>query len=218
MNAIIKKFLEWIKREKLYNIVIGAVGVLAIVVLAGFLSFLKNDVSETPRLPTLSSVIKATDSALGDGFKRYTNFEYQFSVDYPEELEAEAFQEEEGETIVFRRPEDKEKNLPKEKLGFQIFVSAFEEETTLTQERILKDAPSTVIEDPQEVIIGGNIPALLFWSENPVIGKTREVWFTDGKGYLYEVTTYAHLDTLLAGILSTWKFIEVAPLHRGDSQ
>ena len=37
-------------------------------------------------------------------------------------------------------------------------------------------------------------------------GASREVWFVH-KGFLYEVTTYKALDSWLASIMLTWKFI-----------
>ena len=37
-------------------------------------------------------------------------------------------------------------------------------------------------------------------------GDWREVWFIR-RGFLYEVTTYKELDSWLADIMRTWKFI-----------
>jgi len=161
--------------------------------------------------------IESSASVFGEDFKKFTHPEYGFSFEYPKDLEIQAFKEEEGgeiigETIVFQQP-----NLPgvkpledSEKIGLQIFISPFEdEEGVLTQERVLEDLPFAVIIEPQEVFLGvlaeKEIPALIFWSEDPLIGKTREVWFIHS-GYLYEITTYAYLDLWLANILSTLSF------------
>jgi len=142
--------------------------------------------------------VQSAAIVLGEDYQKFTHPDYGFSVEYPQELKIKAFAEDkDSQTIVFQKEE--------EKFGFQIFVSPFEEGEVLTQERILEDLPSAIIEEPQEVIIGDGIHALLFWSFDPTIGKTREVWFPY-QGYLYEITTYAHLDIWLAQILSTWSF------------
>lgn len=159
----------------------------------------------------LPSQLKLTASlSLGDNFQRYLNHEYGFSLEYPKSWSAKTFQEENiGKTILFQGGERE---------GFQIFITPFYEglekapqyqrlDDLLTRERILRDLPSAVIEGPMEVLIGPskNLRALLFWSEDPLIGRTREVWFVQ-KGYLYEVTAYAQIDELLAGIMSTFVF------------
>jgi len=45
----------------------------------------------------------------------------------------------------------------------------------------------------------------MFFGNNDVMGDTREVWFIHG-GYLYEVTTYKPLETLLSQIIQSWTF------------
>lgn len=142
---------------------------------------------------------------MGESYIKFTHPDYLFSVEYPEELKIERFQEENNsETIVFQDINNANLAL-EEKIGFQIFISPFEEDKILTKERILEDLPYAIIEDQIEVVLGDDTRALLFWSDDPMIGKTREIWFIGG-GNLYEITTYAHLDTWLAGILSTWSF------------
>jgi len=103
---------------------------------------------------------------LGEGYARFTHPEFGFSVEYPKELEVTAFEEEEGaETIVFSTLEDPSVAL-EDKVGFQIFVSPFEEELVLTLERIREDLPFAKIEEPVNVVIGTkteqDIQALLF--------------------------------------------------------
>jgi len=143
---------------------------------------------------------------LGEGYERFTHPVHPFSVEYPINLEVLRYEEENDmETVVFQQGTDTDNTPLLEKNGFQIFIIPFGDEEFLTRERIVEDVPSVIIEDLQEVIIGSDTHALLFWSEDPDIGRTREVWFTHS-GNLYEVTTYAHLDLWLAKILSTWKF------------
>ena len=121
------------------------------------------------------------------------------SVEVPGELEIKSFDEGGGaETVVFQHPTDQ--------LGFQIFILPYKGEQ-ITEDRILKDIPSGVVKDPQEVVIGkrGDIRAMAFVSENPIMGETREVWFIHD-GYLYEVTTYLSYDEWIADIMDTVSF------------
>lgn len=191
--------------------VIGIV-VVTLVILGGsfFILNRQSDLEDsTPSYQFDYTTVSSDTLILGEGYKRFTHPLYGFSIEYPEELDITTFDEEEGgETVIFQSREDESVAL-EEKVGFQIFVSPFEEDSVLTLERIREDLPFATIEEPLEVIIGTktgqNTSALLFWSEDSAIGRTREVWFVH-ENYLYEITTFAHLDTLLADILSTWSF------------
>ena len=63
------------------------------------------------------------------------------------------------------------------------------------------------IESPQQALLGKdkNLPALIFFSSHPSLGKTREVWFIRD-GLLYQVTALAALDGELANIMGTIAF------------
>ncbi len=136
--------------------------------------------------------------------KLYQSKDYNFSFEYPADLNLAEFYDEAGDTTVFQNSSAGSLKEGKEKIGFQMFITSYGG-GVITRETILKDLPSTVIEDPKEVIIGDDTRALIFWSESPKIGKTRELWFTKD-GYLYEISTYANLDSWLANIMKTWKF------------
>lgn len=147
---------------------------------------------------------------LGENYARYTSQEFLFSVEYPKELSASIVAEEHNAaTMVFQEHDTTEKP-PREKIGFQIFVTPFGEEEILTKERIREDVPSAHIENATSIIINPDVPgekeiqALLFSSEDTVLGKTIEVWFTKN-GYLYEVTAPEHMNELLPKILSSWR-------------
>lgn len=89
-------------------------------------------------------------------------------------------------------------------LGFQIFVSAFDEDIqTLTPERIKQDVPNIIMERPQQVSVQGNT-GLAFVSQNPAFGKSREVWFVHS-GYLYQMSTYVENEALLLKVLGTFR-------------
>lgn len=129
--------------------------------------------------------------------KTFTHSLIGFSLEYPSDLEVAEFDEGQGaRTILFQKPGEQH--------GFQMFIVPYQGDT-ISPERIAKDIPSRVLKDPVEVILGENTRATVFWSESPTIGQTREVWFIRN-GYLFEITTYAEMDTWLAGILSTIQF------------
>lgn len=67
------------------------------------------------------------------------------------------------------------------------------------------DNPSGVRNDLHDVRIAGATGAS-FYSTDPNLGDTAEVWFVHG-GWLYEVTTLKSLDTWLSEIMGTWQFI-----------
>jgi hypothetical protein len=130
---------------------------------------------------------------------RYTHPRYNFTLEFPKELAVGRFPEgTASETIVFQKAG--------EKTGFQIFVTPYAEDT-ITKERLEKDVKGGKVEEPIEVKIGkdGDIRALIFWSEDPIVGRLREVWFIHD-GFIYEVTAYSELDEWLGTIMQTWEF------------
>lgn len=149
---------------------------------------------------------------LGEDYARYTNRQFLFSIEYPKELSVSIVTEEnDAATIVFKEHDTTEKP-PREKIGFQIFITPFGEEEILTPDRITEDIPSARIENAKSIILNPDaaqeeeIQALLFSSEDSILGKTIEVWFTKN-GYLYEVTAPEHMNELLPKILSSWRSI-----------
>ncbi len=151
--------------------------------------------------------------------KTYYNKELGIYFNYPEGFNVSGFAEgDAGYTILAQKPNAKE--------SFQIFVSDFDEPGPITPERVKKDVPDMVIEDPKQVLIGmfstssnnnnfsssgveklpsGKIPALIFFGKSESLGRTREVWFVHS-GKLYQLTTYADLDSLIGPILETLRF------------
>jgi len=127
----------------------------------------------------------------------YKNAERGFTLDYPQELQVKDTDEgETTHTIVFSDSTGEK--------SFQIFFTPYFGDQ-ITQSRILEDVPSGTFTEPIEVVIGGSIHALAFESTLD-IGEIREVWFIHN-GYLFEVSTYKDLDSWLAGIMNTWKFM-----------
>jgi hypothetical protein len=136
-------------------------------------------------------------AAADDANVTYEDAALGFSLTYPKELAVTEYEEEGGaRTLVFAKPG--------EQYGFQIFIAPYAGKV-ITEERLRKDLPGAAVREPVEVVIGSGIQASAFWSESPVIGESREVWFIYD-GYLYEATTYARLDSLLGEVLATIDF------------
>ena len=133
--------------------------------------------------------------SIPENWPEYINKVRNFSLRYPPELIVQEYDEGEGTyTVVFEDMDSK---------GFQIFFTPYPSDT-IAKSRILKDVPSGQFTEPVEIVVAGGINALAFLSEG-LLGQMREIWFLHN-GYLYEITTYAHLDSWLAQILSTWRF------------
>ena len=146
---------------------------------------------------TTSPEMSLTDSSAPPaGWKEYSNPAYHFLLYYPPDLALTEHVEPGGEhTAVF---DDSSNNY-----GFQIFIVPYSG-TQITQARFNLDEPSGVMQSPVDVIIDGT-RGTIFYSNNALMGDTRELWFIRD-GLLYEVTTYKPLDTWLADIMKTWKF------------
>ncbi|MDO8728835.1 MAG: hypothetical protein Q7K26_02965 [bacterium] len=139
---------------------------------------------------------------------RYEDEELSFLVDYPEGFTVNNTGEENVKVLVFSKKDSQE--------SFQIFVMPYDEPGPITPERILIDQPNIVMKDPQTVPIAG-LPAmpahagqageeaLVFFSTDPDIGDVREVWFVHS-GHLYQASTYAKYDELLAKVMVTFGF------------
>lgn len=133
-----------------------------------------------------------------EGEAIYTNKHYGFSIRYPLTfVETEYPEGADALTVVFQKTGE-------EAQGFQIFVIPYPE-AQITQERIKTDLKGAPMKNVAEIILPGNIRAVHFNSVAPIIGDSSEVWFIHN-GYLFEVTTYAALDTWLAGVLGTLQF------------
>ena len=138
------------------------------------------------------------DEASRPGWKTYVSTKYGFRVEYPSDLRVFLFDEGgTAESILFQRPGDKA-------TGFQVLVSPYTGDDSLTPGGIRAIQPFTTIESPQTIKLAG-VQAVLFWSVAPEIGKTREVWMARN-GRLYAITAYAHLDEWFSQIMASWQF------------
>ncbi|MDZ7611401.1 MAG: hypothetical protein U5L10_01435 [Candidatus Moranbacteria bacterium] len=136
--------------------------------------------------------------------RRYKNKEYGISLTIPEEMTVSNFQEgRDGEVVLFQ-----EKAGTKESGAswIQMFITPFDEEGPLTPERIKQDLPDLEIENPQRATLTQNdIKGLIFFTQDPSLGKIREVWFTRN-GYLYQVTTEEKYEKMIVRLVESISF------------
>lgn len=152
-----------------------------------------------PASPTVRAVQPITPDtpALDASTNRYENAAFHFSLAFPNTLAAREYKEENGAlSVTFEDASSSQE--------FQIYVTPYAQEQ-ITPERFKLDEPSGVRDDPTDIMIDG-ARATMFFSTNPAMGDTREVWFIHG-GFLYEVVTEKENDAWLAGIMQTWTFI-----------
>lgn len=128
------------------------------------------------------------------GGELYRNERYGFSIVLPHAFEVSERDEGGGARTISFSSDQQE---------FQIYVLPYRE-GQITSSRIAKDTRNSATQ-PQEVLLGDGVRALIFTSSDPFFGELREVWFLH-EGYLFEVTTYLELDEWLAGTMRTWHF------------
>ena len=146
---------------------------------------------------TQTQTLAQTPRQSPPGQKEYKNEKYHFSLIIPENLTVKEYDEGAGAaTITFQDIKNAQ--------GFQIFVVPYAD-TQITEEQFKKDEPSGVRRDSQDITID-TASAVSFYSKNPLLGDTAEIWFIHG-GYLYETTSLKPLASWLSDIMLTWTFV-----------
>jgi hypothetical protein len=146
--------------------------------------------------PPLAVATPTTQDAR-QGKRQYSNKAIHFSLSYPQNLQVQEYTEQGGGfTVTFQDLEADQE--------VQVFVTPYSD-AQITDARFKLDEASGVKNNPTAVVIDG-AKGIAFFSNNPTMDDTREVWFIKG-GFLYEVTTYKELDAWLQNIMQTWKFI-----------
>ncbi len=155
-------------------------------------TFPNSDETQAPVGQTISNI----DTSIWKSFKSQ---KYGFALKYPEYFTLGQFEEAGSDVYVFQNTERKQ--------GIQIYVTPVDETFDITKARILEDIPDMVVRDGQTVELGERSgKGLAFLSDNEAFGgSSREVWFVF-KNNLYQISTYASLDTLLQEVLNTWQF------------
>ena len=191
------------------------VSLLAIIILAaaGVYIFVYKDfkVSEPPQGAENSGAPALGENPVdkGDLTEEYISPDFGFSFKYPKDFSATELEDDMGATVVLQKSGARDPSTGSGNLGFQIYISEFDEEGPITPERIKQDLPDTVVNQPLQVLIGEkkDIPALIFLSKHESLGDVREVWFVSN-GFLYQLTAYADMDNLIGPILETLRFQE----------
>lgn len=129
----------------------------------------------------------------------YENKTFKFSLRMPDGFSAQELPiDDTGANTVVLQNEKGE--------GIQIRISPFDDIPVLTADMIRSDIPDMKISDEEAVTIGPGHTGIAFLSDNEAFeGASREVWFVF-RGNLYQISTYARLDTLLKAMFATWKF------------
>lgn len=129
----------------------------------------------------------------------YTNNQFSFSLKMPEGFSAQELPVDDfGATTIILQNEKGE--------GIQIRVTPYDDIKILTADMVRESIPDMKISEPEEVVIGPEYTGVAFLSDNEAFeAASREVWFVF-RGNLYQISTYARLDTLLKAMFATWKF------------
>jgi hypothetical protein len=135
----------------------------------------------------------------------FADSQYGFSFQYPKSFTATKFSDQEQTATIL--VQGKNPSAVSGQAGFQVFIAPFDDEPGLpTKERILQDVPEMKITSFENRVLKNGVPAIIFFNEGTSsLGKTREIWFIKN-GYLYQVSTTAALDSLVAQIIATWRF------------
>ena len=157
--------------------------------------------------PSVGGTPTADQPDIGVGISEesavFTHPDLGFSFEIPEGFSATAFDENNGKMVLVQGETNAE--------AFQIFAIPFDEPGPITAERIKQDLPKMVMEEVQNITLGG-ATAIVFFGRDGSPGRTREVWFVwppepvPHGNYLYQITAPAEFDEELSRIMTTWKF------------
>ena len=170
------------------------------------LDIARSDISEAPlsAQKEQNGVVEPQDGSLPSdsnlpGWEGYAHPTLPFAFAHPKDLKPNAFEDGESEVVLLQGQDPNQE--------IQIIARPFDEPGPITVERIHRDIPKMVVDEPQTALVTDKkIPALLFWSSGGAsLGKTRELWFVSD-GYLYQVTARAEMDDVLAKMMETWRF------------
>src|SRR6202171_5147237 len=147
--------------------------------------------------PAVHSASTSTTQNVTQGRRHYSNKAFHFSLLYPENLQVQEYKEQGGGfTVTFQDIEADQE--------FQVYVTPYSGDQ-ISEAQFKLDEPSGVRKNQTDVVVDG-ARGTMFFSSYPRMNETLEVWFIN-RGFLYEVTTYKELDSWLAQIMQTWKFI-----------
>lgn len=183
----------------MWRISVTGIGFLVVATAITFYFLRDTQVDTTPDTSAVATTTSeaAQTRVVPDGWREYRNGAYRFSLLYPEQLEVKEYIEGGNAlTITFQNTKKQE--------GFQLFIVPYQEQQ-ISDERFKQDIPSGVRVGLTDMTVDGATGAA-FYSANPLLGETREMWFIHG-GFLFEVTALEPLDSWLDDIIQTWEFL-----------
>lgn len=135
--------------------------------------------------------------------KKYTHTLLGFSFTYPSSFSISSFgssDDDVGETILLQADGGKR--------GLQILITPFDEDVTLTEERIHHDILDIVMSDVSTRTVGvgeKSVQAIMFTSANSSMGKSREAWFVREKR-LYQISAPESAESVFMEALDSLRF------------
>ncbi len=145
-----------------------------------------------------SSTQEATSDATSSE-NSYRSETYKFEVALPEGFRTSSIPDEStgGETILLQGTDAQ----------VQIYVMPFDEDITLTADRVRADIPDIVLKNNRQVAIAdSSAKALVFDGEDEAFGSTHEAWIVHG-GFLYQLKSRLDTGAVLDQVLEEWQFI-----------
>jgi len=186
--------------KKIY-IIIALIVLLAAAVAIFFLSNAEEKASDTGAVPVVDLAEVRQEQAdqareeFASGKKQtFTHTALGFSFEYPEGYTVGNFAEGEDAEVVL---------LQKDNVGFQLFISPFDENIALTPQRIKQDISDIEMQNEIVISVGGS-QGVVFSSEDDG-EKSTEIWFVNANR-LYQITTYPEFDLIMVDILETWRW------------
>jgi hypothetical protein len=126
---------------------------------------------------------------------QYMDSKFNFRVNLPQDIKATFLDEGDSRTVLLKGGG----------YDMQIYVSPFDEDISITPERIKRDIPDMKIESSEYVTVDGQIKALAFISTDDQGQKFREVWFVRDQ-HLYQILSPASADLVTGKIMQSWKW------------
>lgn len=127
----------------------------------------------------------------------YTHPLFGFTFSLNEKFNTGTFPEGEGEMLMVKLTGEQAQQT-------QIYITKFGEPGPVSAQRISKDLPDMVVEQPVDISVNGE-PAVAFVSRLASGQKTREVWFVRG-GNLYQISAPQESEKMVSDMLSSWRW------------
>jgi len=129
----------------------------------------------------------------------YSDTDYGFSFSYPQGYTASAFSDiENTKTILLGNTTSKS--------ALQVFVSPFDENISLTLERIKEEMPDLAVLEPKSILLD-EVTGVSFRSTNALDAESYELWLIH-RGNLYQISAPVISKAVFDDILTTWEWNE----------